>query len=64
MAYTPELSHESSCTLRRIAWFLKKPMTSAIEWCFEELSKHLNAEEICKACKDPSRCESCCFKGA
>ena len=31
MAYTPELSDKSSCTLRRIAWFLNIPMTTALE---------------------------------
>jgi len=64
MAYTPELSYENSCALRRIAWFLKKPMPSTMEWCFTELAKHLPAEEICKACKDPSRCRDCAFKSA
>ncbi len=28
MAYTPKLSYENSCVLRRIAWPLKEPMTS------------------------------------
>ncbi len=27
MAYTPELSQKSSCTLRRISWALNIPMT-------------------------------------
>ena len=31
MAYTPKLSYQSSCTLRRIAWALNIPMTKAIE---------------------------------
>ena len=31
MAYTPELSLKSPCTLRRIAWALGIPMTQAIE---------------------------------
>ncbi len=35
MAYTPELSLESSRTLRRIAWALGVPMTQAIERVFE-----------------------------
>ena len=62
MAYTPELSFEKSCVLRRIAWHLGKPMTHAIEWAFDELAKHLDAQEICKACKDPSKCSACPFK--
>jgi len=62
MAYTPELSFEKSCVLRRIAWHLGKPMTHAIEWAFDELVKNLDAQAICKACKDPTQCGTCPFK--
>lgn len=61
MAYTPELTYENSSALRRIAWMLGKPMTYAHDWCFKELTKHLDAKAICQACKDPSKCESCQF---
>ena len=37
MAYTPELSQKSSCTLRRIAWALGVPMTKAIEMVFDHI---------------------------
>ena len=62
MAYTPELSYENSCALRRIAWHLGKPMTYALEWCFKELPKHLDAKAICQTCKDPSKCQNCQFR--
>lgn len=62
MAYTPELSYENSCALRRIAWMLGKPMTFAMDWCFKELTKNLDAKAICQTCKDPSRCQSCKFR--
>jgi uncharacterized protein YidB (DUF937 family) len=39
MAYTPELSYESSCTLRRLAWAMGMPMTKAIEEVFSYLPK-------------------------
>ena len=45
MAYTPELSYKSSCTLRRIAWALGMPMTEAIDWVFEHLPKVLDKEK-------------------
>jgi hypothetical protein len=32
LAYTPELSLRSSCTLRRISWALNVPMTVGIEY--------------------------------
>ena len=45
MAYTPELSDESSCTLRRIAWALGIPMTRAIDKVFDHVVKTLDPGE-------------------
>ena len=43
MAYTPQLSYQSSCTLRRIAWGLNIPMTQALERVFDHLPDILEA---------------------
>ena len=61
MAYTPELSMKSSCTLRRLAWALDMPMTKAIEKVFEHLPKILDTKKVCQACRDRSRCPDCEF---
>jgi hypothetical protein len=61
MAYTPELSLESSCTLRRIAWALKVPMTEAIDRVFEEIVNHVDSEKVCSGCRDKTKCEKCNF---
>ena len=61
MAYTPELSLESSRTLRRIAWALGVPMTSAIERVFEYMPRILDQNKVCSACKDKSKCCECLF---
>ena len=61
MAYTPELSLESSRTLRRIAWALGVPMTQAIERVFEYMPKFLDRDNVCSACKDKSKCRECSF---
>lgn len=61
MAYTPELSHEASCTLRRIAWSLNEPMTKTMEWIFTELVRFIPSKAICEACKDKSKCSCCSF---
>jgi len=63
MAYTPELSDQASCTLRRIAWFLGIPMTKAIERVIDTAVKLLDAHDVCSRCKDPQRCDDCAFKG-
>jgi recombinational DNA repair protein RecR len=61
MAYTPELSLKSSCTLRRIAWALGIPMTQAIERVFEHLARVLDSTKVCDACRDPTKCPQCAF---
>jgi hypothetical protein len=61
MAYTPELSLESSRTLRRISWALGVPMTKGIEFVFEYLPKILDPEKVCQGCRDRSKCAGCAF---
>ena len=61
MAYTPELSDQSSCTLRRIAWALGLPMTQAIERVFEHLAETLDRKKVCRGCRDKTRCGDCAF---
>jgi len=62
MAYTPELSQKSSCSLRRIAWALGVPMTDAIEMVFDHILRIVDREKVCKMCRDKSRCDECVFK--
>jgi recombinational DNA repair protein RecR len=61
MAYTPELSYKSSCTLRRIAWALNSPMTKTLERIFEHLPEILDREKVCEGCRDKTRCDDCVF---
>ena len=61
MAYTPELSLESSRTLRRISWALGVPMTKGIEFVFDYLPKILDSEKVCQGCRDKSKCLGCPF---
>lgn len=61
MSYTPELSYEASCTLRRISWSLNKPMTKTMEWIFSELVKFIPSGAVCESCRDKSKCSACSF---
>jgi recombinational DNA repair protein RecR len=61
MAYTPEISGKSSCTLRRIAWALGQPMTKAIEEVFDYLPSILDSKKVCEFCRDKTRCSDCVF---
>ena len=63
MAYTPELSRKGSSTLRRIAWSLNRPMTQTLEIVVEEYSKSIKPEQICKSCRDNTKCYQCMFDG-
>ena len=61
MAYTPELSMKSSQTLRRIAWFLNIPMTTALEQIVDVMPAFLDKEKVCEGCRDDSICQECVF---
>ena len=61
MAYTPELSQKSSCTLRRIAWALNIPMTEAIERVFDHIPEIVDRNKVCEGCKDTTKCNDCVF---
>ncbi len=61
MAYTPELSMKSSCTLRRISWALGVPMTRGIEYVFDYIPKILDGDRVCQGCRDRSKCAECGF---
>jgi hypothetical protein len=61
MAYTPEMSMQSSSTLRRISWALGVPMAKGIEFVFEYLPKILDNEKVCQGCRDKSKCTDCAF---
>jgi len=65
MAYTPELSLKGSATLRRLAWFKKKPMTKTLEEMVEVVSMELNKIKpgaVCGSCRDDNWCPICIFK--
>ena len=64
MAYTPELSQRSSCTLRRIAWALGIPMTKAIERVFEHIPDIVDKRKVCEGCRDKTRCQDCAFNNS
>ena len=61
MAYTPELSREHSCTLRRIAWALGLPMTKTMGMVFDYVSKVVDCKKVCESCRDKTRCKTCAF---
>jgi hypothetical protein len=61
MAYTPELTYEESCTLRRLAWGMGMPMTKAIGEVIGHVAGMVDKKKICKACRDKTKCGECKF---
>ena len=61
MAYTPELTQENACTLRRIAWAAEMPMTRTLNEIVERFTAHVQRETICGLCRDRTRCSTCGF---
>lgn len=61
MAYTPELTYGNSCTLRRIAWASRIPMTEAINEVIEAVAEQLDHTKVCALCRDKSKCAECKF---
>jgi hypothetical protein len=65
MAYTPELDQVHSGILRRIAWALSVPMTTAIQVVIRTAATGIvSSETACAACKDNGFCEHCPFQKA
>lgn len=63
MAYTPELNQDYSGALRRIAWALDLPMTTALEEVILQVGREVDPKLICKTCRDNSFCKGCLFNG-
>ena len=64
MAYTPELSQLGSASLRRLAWYMGKPMTKSLEMLIEMTATkmaEMKPGKVCSRCKDNSICEVCPF---
>ncbi len=62
MAYTPELTQENACTLRRIAWAAEIPMTRALNDIVERFTVHVEPKRVCALCRDRTRCAGCGFR--
>ena len=62
MAYSPSISYEASCTLRRIAWALEVPMTQALEEVIQFVVINSDSIIVCKSCQDKSKCKHCGYR--
>ncbi len=61
MAYTPEVTAQHSCALRRMAWALDVPMTKAMQMVFDHMTSAMDKKIVCKSCRDSQNCHRCAF---
>ena len=59
--YTPKLSNRATISVRRLSWYLKKPMTQTINAIIENLLYMVDAEKVCLACTIRNKCDYCVF---
>lgn len=61
MVYTPQISQESSVTLKRLSWALNIPMTGTINSLIKLFANNTDRKKVCWFCKDTSKCDVCGF---
>jgi hypothetical protein len=57
--YTPRISAVSLCRLRRLSWAAGSPMTKTLDRLIELVCSRINAQAVCNACLDGSKCDVC-----
>jgi hypothetical protein len=60
--YSPNFSELSAVAVRRLAWAMKSNMGQAVDAIVSCLPQIINAEMVCAACKDTTKCTACTFK--
>jgi hypothetical protein len=62
--YSPQFSELASVSVRRFAWAVGLPMTSAVDLIAKVLPSIVQASKVCKLCKDKTKCKGCAFNSA
>jgi len=60
--YSPNFSELAAVSIRRLAWAMGAHMGQAVDALVLHFSANVNAEKVCAACKDDSKCMACIFK--
>ena len=59
--YSPKFSNRSTISVRRLSWYLKKPMTQVINEIISILPNVFDSSKVCQTCKEKSLCKYCTF---
>ena len=62
--YTPKFSNRSTISVRRLASYMRKPMTKTVDLIIEILPYMFDSEKVCKSCENKNfnkLCDYCSF---
>jgi len=59
--YSPQFSAIAAVSVRRLAWALGKSMIDTMDYVVMRLPSIIDQAEVCKSCRDNSRCSFCAF---
>ena len=59
--YSPKFSNRATISVRRLSWFMKKPMTQVINEIINILPNVFESSKVCQTCKEKSLCKYCTF---
>jgi hypothetical protein len=62
--YSPQFSEMASVSVRRFAWAVGLPMTSAVDLIAKVLPSIVQASKVCQLCKDKTKCKGCTFNSS
>jgi hypothetical protein len=59
--YSLSFSEMPAVSVRRLAWFLKVPMSKAVDQAVNLLLSLFSPGGVCPPCKDNTKCKVCVF---
>jgi len=62
--YAPKFSEIAAVTVRRLAWAMGANMGQAVDVLVKALPAFIKTEEICKLCRDKTKCAACACKSS
>jgi hypothetical protein len=62
--YSPQFSALAAVSVRRLAWALDVPMTTAVDHMIRLLPSVVDPKKVCLACLDKTKCSACGFRSS
>jgi hypothetical protein len=59
--YSPQFSGLAAISVRRLAWAMGKPMTTAVDLLVKLMPTIIDPARVCIKCQDTTKCQGCIF---